>query len=263
MKRSIGVFGITLLAIFMAHSVLAADMTGEEIVKKMGNINFSEDAILKVKMTLIDKTGKTRERALLMRGKKEKDGLAKSVITFLAPADVKGVKFLIIQVKDKDDIQKLYLPALKRIRQISSNQKSDSFMGTDFTYNDMQSRKAEDGVHTRLADESMDGVDCYKVQTIPKPDVQVDYSKLIYWVRKDNMMPVKAMFWDKEGKLLKEMTIRNHERADDGNWIARYSKMTNMQTGHATELQIVEYKVNAGVDESYFTEQFLLDEAKP
>jgi len=262
MKRTI-IFSLSFtLMLFAAAAVFSEELTGKQIVEKMKKVTFSDDAILKVKMINFDKSGTPHEKVMIQRLKKGKDGLGQSVTSFASPPDVKGSKFLVMEQKNADDIQKLYLPAQKRIRSISSGEKSQKFMGSEFSYYDLQTHDPDKGVHTRMKDRVIGNYDCYAVETIPKESANSEYSKMVYWVRKDNMMPVAAKFFDKKGALFKEMTIWNMEKAEDGNWIARNDKMNNTQTGYATEIQILEYKVNAGVADEFFTDQFLQDETR-
>ncbi len=250
---------VIVAGLFAVGVVFAEELDGQAIVEKMADQNESKSAETTAKMIIIDKHGKQRVRELLMRTK-EKNGLRHTSTTFLAPPDLRGSKFLVIERKDADDDQRIYLPALKRVRRITSSNKSGSFMGSTFAYADLQTHDAKKGVHTRLADATVDGQDCYVVESVPKNPDDYVYSKLIYWVRKDNFLPIKGEFYDKKGTLWKRLEVSEIEQRNDGTWIGRKTKMNDLKKGTATVLELGEYKLNVKIDDAYFTERFLKDE---
>ncbi|MCB9488180.1 MAG: outer membrane lipoprotein-sorting protein [Deltaproteobacteria bacterium] len=251
-----------ILAAVLALPASAEELTGEQIVDKMAAGLDQTNMMAELKMVLVSSSGQKRERTLRSRAKESGD-LSKTVITFEEPADVRGTKFLVIENEGRDDDQMLYLPALKKTRRIASSQRSGSFMGSDFSYADLSTRDSDEGKHTRLADEAIDGVEFYVVETVPT-DADSEYSRVKYWVRKDNFVVTKGEFYEKgaSDKLLKIMTGDKFEEYKPGKWMAREITMKNVQKGTATEVQVVKYKVDAAVDDDYFTERFLKDESQ-
>lgn len=129
------------------------------------------------------------------------------MITFFeSPPDVKGTGFLSWSYvdEDKDDDQWLYLPALRKVRRIAASNKGDSFMGSDFTYDDMGERKVEEDNHTLLKSENLKDTDCYVVESVPKKKGYI-YSKKITWVYKANLIPIKVDYYDRKGRFLKTL----------------------------------------------------------
>jgi len=250
-----------IVLMLLAGLAVAQDLDGEAIVKKMTNRSESDTTISETKMIIVDADGNKRERKLLTRAKKI-DGRGHIVTTFLAPPDVRGVKFLVIENPDGDDDQRIYLPALRRVRRITSSNKTDSFMGSTFSYADLQSYKSEDGTHTRKADMKLNGHDCFVVESIPKPETDTQYSKLIYWVRKDNFVPIRGEFYDKQGKLFKVLEVLKVEKLPDGTWLTKLTKMSDVQARRVTVLEIMTYKINEPIEDFYFTERFLKDESR-
>jgi outer membrane lipoprotein-sorting protein len=260
MRKRVILFAL-LLALAVTFAMASAEeMTGKQIVEKMRDRATSTSGVMQVKMTIADKHGDKRVRTIISRMKDYPSG-GKSVVTFVKPDDVKGTKFLIAE-KEGDDDQFLYMPALKKVRRISSKQKSGSFMGTDFSYSDLQAYDPDKGVHKRLPDETVNGQACYKVETTPKEADDFEYSKIIYYVRQDNDVPVKGEFYDKRGDLLKVMTVEKLEKNESGDWVVRDSLMKNVQKDHSTRMEILQSKTNAKIDDDYFTERFLTDETK-
>ena len=241
--------------------VLAAEPDAATIIKKMTEANQSQAAVSKAKMILIDKSGGQRVRDLLTRTKLI-NGVRNTVTTFLSPPDVKGVKFLVVETKNTDDNQRLYLPAMKRVRRITSANKSGSFMGSTFSYADLQAVDPDKGTHKRLADATVDGASCYVIESIPKKDGDSIYGRMINWVRKDNYFPIRGQFFDKKGVLWKTLEVGQLEQRADGTWMARRSKMSDVQAGTATIMELGEYQLNVKLDDQFFTERFLSDESQ-
>lgn len=256
------IIAIVLMGTFLfAGLVFSDELTGKQIVEKMRDQEDLKTSLMQVRMTITDKRGDTRIREIINRVK-DYPGGGKTVIAFAKPDDVKGTKFLIIENKNGDDEQLLYMPALKKVRRIASSQRSGSFMGTDFSYSDMQSHDPNKGTHTRLEDEAVDGQPCYKVQTVPNDADDYDYSKIIYWVKKDGDIPIKGEFYDKRGDLLKVLTVTKLEKDDKGHWIIKDTLMKNMQKDHSTRLEILQQKSDMPIADEFFSERFLTDETK-
>jgi outer membrane lipoprotein-sorting protein len=252
---------ILALFCFLVAPAWSEELTAKQIVDKMAKGFDQKDMMVQIKMSLVDGKGTKRER--LMRSRmKEVDGLSKSVISFEEPADVRGTKFLVLENKGRDDDQSIYLPALKRVRRISSSQRSESFMGTDFSYYDLSTHNSEEGDHKKLPDETMSGTSCYVIETVPKASSNSEYSKVKYWVRKDNMIAIKGEFYDKSGKLMKTMTSANLEQYKPGKWLARNLTMTNSSKGTSTVIDITKYALDAALADDFFTERFLKDESQ-
>ena len=116
---------------------------------------------------------------------------------FKAPADVKNTSFLNYSYDDdRDDDQWLYLPALKKVKRISGGSKEDYFMGSDFTYEDMEKRSPNKDSHKLLKTETLNGEVCYVIESTPKEEGQ--YSKRVAWVIKDKWIPLKIEFYDED-----------------------------------------------------------------
>jgi len=258
-RRLLLLVGIVLLCCFAF--ALAQELDGRAIVKKMSKANESKSSFTKAKMILVDKNGGWRTRNITIRSKLIND-LRNTVTVFLAPPDVAGVKFLVQEQKGADDDQRIYLPEQKRVRRITTSNQSSSFMGSTFSYADLQSQNPDKGAHKRLNDMPMGSYDCYVVETTPKKEDDYIYGRLIYWVRKDNFLPVRGDFYDKKGQPWKVLEVSQHEQRPDGTWYAKQTKMTNVQDHTVTTIEVSEYKIDLPIDDSYFTERFLSDESQ-
>jgi outer membrane lipoprotein-sorting protein len=219
-----------------------------------------DDETAEMEMILTNKRGQQRVRKVITY-RKDYGKDSKSVMFFLEPADVKGTGFLSWNYDDpnQEDDQWLYLPALKKVRRISSSGRSDYFMGTDFTYSDMGDRQVDDYTYAHLGLEVIDGIECYHLERLPKDADVVDktgYSRTEIWVRPDVWMMMKAVFYDKKGNLLKELTVSDFEEVD-GIWIARTMHMNNFQNEHQTTLTFSNNQFNTGLDDELFSQRQL------
>lgn len=181
-----------------------------------------------------EKGGKQRSLAFDAKSRKHAPPLGKSLITFHAPADVAGMKFLQIQSGEGDDERFLYAPELKRSRRIAGGSRGESFMGTDFSYADLDARDLRQSASTRKPDESVGKFDCYRVEVTPKNSDAI-YGRLDIWVRKDNFVPLKWVMFDKQLTPIKTLIAKELQRID-GRWLITGSRMIDSRTGRSTDL---------------------------
>ncbi|HOI86827.1 MAG TPA: outer membrane lipoprotein-sorting protein [Lentimicrobium sp.] len=253
MKKS----GIILIAIaafaFVPISKASAQLSGQQIMENVYNIPKGDDTQGELTMTLINSKSEQRVRKLKQYIKDE-GPVEKKIMFFVAPADVKGTSFMNWSyTSGKDDDQWIYLPALKRTKRISSEGKSDYFMGSDFTYDDLGDRHPSEDAHTLLRSETLNGRDCYVVESTPREKGYM-YSKTITWVMKDNYLGLKREFYDPSGRLLKVLEIKKFEKIS-GFWTILETEMRNVQKKHSTRMEFSNVKINTGIDGSKFTER--------
>ncbi|MBX3189320.1 MAG: outer membrane lipoprotein-sorting protein [Labilithrix sp.] len=191
-------------------------------------------AEVNARAVVTEKGGKRRSLAFEAKSRRDTPPLTKSVITFRAPADVAGMKFLQIQSAGADDERFLYAPELKRSRRIAGSNRGESFMGTDFSYADLDARDLRQSQSALRADETIGKFDCWHVDVTPKNADSV-YGKIELWVRKDNYVPLKWVMYDKKSTLVKTLTARELQRLG-GRWFITSSRMTDAATGRSTEL---------------------------
>ncbi len=251
LKIKLIAIAVILTAAFSAN----AQLSGRDIVEKAYNRPTGDDQTSILTMTLTNKSGQTRIRKI-KQFTKDIGPVEKKIMFFLSPADVKNTSFMNWSYdNDKSDDQWIYLPALKKVKRISSDSKSDYFMGSDFTYDDLGDRKLDADVHKLLREESVGGHDCYVVESVSK-DEDYMYSKTITWIRKDNFVGVKKEFYDEDGELLKVLNIKDVKKIS-GFWIVTHSEMKSVQNNHKTLIQLSDIKVNTGVPASRFSERMM------
>ena len=240
---------ITITLVLMmswAISVLAQQLSALEIITKMDAvINAPKDQKMSSTMILIDKNGKEKKRETVMYQK----GDEKRLVRFLSPADQKGISFLSLP----NDVMYLYLPAFHKVRRIASHVKNQSFAGTDFSYDDLSSFKYAKEYNPKLLETT---AKFYILELVPKPKVHKDYSKLKFWVRKDNFYPVKIEHYDKSGKLWKVMERRNIEKK--GNyWVSLEMEMKDLKKQHSTKSIVEKVEFDTGLSDKIFTKRNL------
>ncbi len=176
---------------------------------------------------------------------------------FVTPADVRNTSFMNWSYDEagKDDDQWIYLPALKKVKRISSDSKSDYFMGSDFTYDDLGDRHPTEDNHKLLREETIDGENCYVVESIPKDDEYM-YSRTVVWIIKDKSIGLKKEFYDEDEELLKTLTNKKYEKIK-GYWTILSSEMFNVQKDHTTKMELANVKLDTGIPANKFTERMM------
>lgn len=233
-------------------SAFAETLDAQQIIDRMidaNNLSF-EKGEMQMTMTITNKRGEKRTRSILAQGQKFGE-LNKTRMEFKEPADVRGTTLLLHeQAGDDDDIQYLYLPAFKKTRRISGSAKNGSFMGSDFTYADLESRDAKEGKKELLAEEKVGGQDAYHL-IVQSQDPESDYSKVEIWVHKTLFLPVKMVFYDRSGAPLKEMKSRKVEKKN-GDFVITHMSLENIQKGSRTDLVVDAIRQDAEFPESVF-----------
>jgi outer membrane lipoprotein-sorting protein len=180
----------------------------------------------------------------------------KSLVIFNEPKDVKGTAFLSFTHKSGPDDQWLYLPALKRVKRIASDNKSGPFMGSEFAYEDISSQEVEKYTYKYIKDEKMNGVDCYLVERYPV-DRSSGYTRQEVWYDKEHYRPMKVIFYDRKNSKLKTLNYEDYKQYLNKYWRADKLSMVNHQTGKSTDLIFENYKFANGFSESDFNKNSL------
>jgi len=225
---------------------------GLEISEMIQNRKAPKDISNTISMTLINSKGKKRTNKMIS---KSKDRNKKQIMWFLEPKGDKGIAFLKIEIQDKDDQMKMWLPAFKKVRRISSKKKGDSFMGSDLSYEDLSNRDVKNNNFKKLFDEIIDDKGYYVLETKPKKELNSFYSKHISWVDKENMTILKEESYDKKGELKKKKSFKYDYI--NNYFIATLITVEDIQKGHITKVFISDVSVDNDLPESLFHERSL------
>jgi outer membrane lipoprotein-sorting protein len=258
----ISVIGI--IAIFNSNIIFAqteSSITAREIIIKNDQQRKAADEKLELTMKLINKKGKERVRKVIQFKKTNDNGQQKTLIRFLSPADVKGTGLLTIEHSDRDDDQWLYLPSLRKVRRISASNKSDNFVGTDFSYQDLKSEEMENYQYKLIKEEKINHTDCLVVEAVPNNDKEKKesgYSRRILWISKDNFVAIRIQYYNKKGELFKKFKATDIRLIDGTNkWRTHKIAMENLKKKHRTFLIYKNFLINKGIEDNVFTERYL------
>ena len=256
MKKALGI-GVAMA--FAVTALSAEGLTGYDVAKKADEVPSPKTASSVATLTIHSKKGSDRIREVIMKSKDYGD-VTKEVIVFTTPKDVAGVGYLMFDYPEdasgakKDSDNWLYMPAMKKTRRIaaSGSESEGSFMGTDFTYQDMGDRGLEKDTYTLLGEEPVDGVACYKVECVSKAHTEKD-PRRIAWISKDDFILRKCEFYDRQDQLHRVLTCSDFTTIK-GYTTAQKMKMENVQTGTWSLIETKDIVYDAdGIDDSLFT----------
>ena len=176
----------------------------------------------------------------------------KSLIIFDNPPDVKGTAFLTFSKILEPDDQWLYLPALKRVKRISSKNKSGPFVGSEFAYEDISSQEVGKYSYKYIENEACGDMQCFKIERYPAYEYS-GYTKQVVWIDTEEFRPIKIDFYDRKSELLKTLTYEGYKKYIGKIWRADKFKMVNHQTGKSTDISWENYRFKVGLQDSDFT----------
>ena len=209
------------------------------------------DSTAHLRMVLRNRQGQVSERELRVRSLEVADG-TKGLCIFDSPADVKQTVLLThTHIKEADD-QWLYLPALKRVRRIAAQNKSGSFMGSEFSYEDLATHGLEKYTYPWLRDEVCDGQDCYVIERRPADRRESGYVRQVVWIDRQEYRTLKADYYDRKDSLLKTLTFKDYRKYLDKFWRPHDMNMGNHQTGKSSQLLWSDLAFHTGLTENDF-----------
>ena len=246
---------LVLVMIMLPCSAFA--LTAQEIMTKSHEAFYypGKDFKARMMMTLVSAGGQQRIRELTMLRKNYPGGRQKYFIYFFQPADVKDMTFMVYKYPDKDSDRWLYIPALNMVRRIAAEDKRSSFVGSDFSYEDVSGRNVNDDTHTLVKEEKLGGKDCYVIKSTPKAG-DVEYSYQLSWVDKASYIPLKEEYYDRRGQLYRIFTADEIKTIKGFPTITKRT-MKNVQSGHSTQVTFEKADYNLGLGDSLFSERFL------
>ncbi|MGZ0189362.1 MAG: outer membrane lipoprotein-sorting protein, partial [Alphaproteobacteria bacterium] len=267
-KPAIVAAGVTVLAaflVFAGHEAVAetADEKGiaiavEADARDLGFGSFTADG----EMVLRDKQGRESRRVFSNRTLERVaiDVGDMGAIVFAKPRDIRGTALLThANIEPKDDDQWLYLPAVKRVKRISSSNRTGKFVSSEFSYEDLGSQEVADFSHTWLRDEACPTdatLKCFVVESKPK-NKKSGYSRRVAWIDQTEYRLQGIEFYNRRGDHEKTLTFTGYQQYLEKFWRAASMRMVNKQTGKSTDLLWTNYSFNAGLSESDFNAQRL------
>ena len=234
-------------------------LTADEVMKKSQAAFLYPGADLKarVMMKLISKSGQERVREMMMLRKNFgiPGGEQKYFMYFFQPADVRNMTFMVYKYPGKDADRWLFVPAINMVRRIAAQDKRSSFVGSDFTYEDISGRNLEDDAHAVVKEETVGTHDCTVIKSTPKA-AEMEYSYKLSWIDKTSFLPIKEEYYDKKDELYRVFSADEIKDVKGHPTITKRS-MKNLLSGHVTEVSFLKADYNVGVEDSLFTERYL------
>jgi hypothetical protein len=214
------------------------------------------DVVADMSMTLKNRHGQESHRELSVKTLEVAGDGDKSLTLFNTPADVKGTALLTFTHKVGDDDQWLYLPAIKRVKRISSRKKTGPFMGSEFSYEDLGSQEVEKYTYDYVKQEACGESQCHVVNRYPI-DKSSGYSKQVVWVDIDKLRIEKISYYDRRSELLKTLIFSDYTLYLDKFWRAGRMFMENYQNNKSTELLWTNFKFQSGLSDKDFSKNGL------
>ncbi len=235
-------------------AAVAVDAT--EIVQKSQAVFFEagQDLKARIKMTLTTRDGQQRLRELTMLRNNYPAGEQKYFLYFHSPADVSGTTFMVYKYPNREDDRWLFIPALNLVQRVAARDSRSSFVGSDFSYEDVSGRDIEADTHRVVRTEALGSRQTVVIESVPTREA--DYAKKLSWIDQTTFLPLKDEYYDIQGALYKIFTA--DEIRDVQGWpTATRRTMTNVKTGHKTEVVYETVVYNVGLGDDIFTERAL------
>ena len=256
-----------LMAIGLIGFTLAAEpVSAQDTAQKGFNVAAKSDrsdrgfgdSIVILNMVLKNAAGAESTRSMAMTTLELPDESIgdRSLVRFDSPADIEGTALLShAKILDADD-QWLFLPALKRVKRISSRNKSGPFVGSEFAFEDITGQELEKYDHVWVREEACDDLNCDVIERKPRYE-NSGYTRQLVWIDQRDAQFRKIEYYDRKNELLKTQTFEDYKLYDGKFWRAGIFKMENHQTGKSTDLKFGEYTFNTGLGDGDFVKGVL------
>jgi hypothetical protein len=246
-------------ALFAVALVWTAGLYAEDaaaLVERARNIVKADTVSTRSRMVITAKNGNTSERVIDQYSKDGPDG-TRMIIEFKRPANVAGTRFLTIEKAGGDDDRWIFLPSLGKTRRVAASEGEGSFMGTDFSYDDISSgdRDIDADSHSILREETFSGSPCYVIESVPK-DSGYQYAKTIIWIDKTQSLVYKSEMYNKRNELVKTMEMLDYKDIQ-GRPTAMRTKTSTLASGTSTTVFMDIVKYDETIPDGVFTTSYL------
>jgi len=230
----------------------SAEQRGLEIATAMDEWNSGfADVTAELRMILLDQNGNRAERKLQSSRLEVANDGDKVLLVFQAPADIRNTALLSHTHSLRANDQWLYLPSLKRIKRISSKNKSGPFVGSEFAFEDLSSQEVDKYTYKLLGTDRCEQFRCYVLERYPAYE-HSGYARQIIWVEPDEYRVFKTAFYDRKNALLKTLVFEGYQKYLGRYWKPSTMTMTNHQTKKSTILEWSDYQFKTGLQDRDF-----------
>ncbi len=256
--KTLKYLALSVITTIFAFGSQASAEDAAEIMKKshMAYYYAGDDGLTDVTMRMVNDRGKERIREFAMLRMDASDGGVQKYYTyFKSPSDVARMTFMVHKNPDGNDARWIYIPAVDLIKPISADDKNSSFVGSDFSYEDVSGRHWNEDAHTLKPDSKLDGNPVYIIESVPKEDYDGFARKLSY-IDKETLLPLKEEYFDDKGEMIRIMRLEKVETVD-GIPTATLRSMENIEKGSKTYVEFASIDYNVGLKDDIFTERYL------
>jgi hypothetical protein len=239
------------LGVLAVSTVSAAD-NARQIVEEAQRRTDAKSQRYEGLLQVFDPKGKVSDKRWTLE-RLGSHGDSRVVLRFTVPAEVKGVALLVVNHPDRASDQWMWTPAIERDRRIALQDRSTRFFGTDFSFEDLEERDVNQYEYTLLGDDTLDGVQTWKVQSLPRQTKSSQYTRSVLWIRKDNYAIGRIENY------VRDDVVRRLNYSDiqdvQGIWTARVLEMSDVRRGSRTRLTLDKLQYNVPMQEEDFTLQ--------
>ncbi len=256
---------ITILLLLSTATVLGdqplSNPEGEALARAVYDRPNGDDLSALVVMKLQGKDGQTRQRVLYSYAKEKGPKERWTLMRFIQPDDISGTGLLTQDHPGDESDQWLYLPALNKVRRISSSRKGGRFVGSDFYYEDLLDREVDMDYHYLQGQGSVGKVPCEILVSIPRDPGNSVYSKRVSCIYRKILVPLKVELFEKgKEQPIKMLTARRIKKVQ-GYWTILESTMYDLESGHSTQLLTERLRYNQDLPDRLFSRRDLTDDS--
>jgi len=254
-SRSILSLAAGLALLVTAAPAFAKKLSAEKIIDEMierDPLGYG-GAEARIAMALVNSRGQTQKRKVVMMSRKD-DKTRRLFLRFLSPSDIKDTAFLGID-RDGDRTQFLYMPVSAKTRRISTKQRNGSFVGTDYSFADLDNRDIDDSTKRLLPDAKVGKQACYVVEALPTSK-KSKYGRVLLWISKKSFLPLRIRFYNRRGAEIKRLTVQEVKKIKK-RWIIAESKMVDLKREHTTVFKVVDITLRDDIPLEQFTQRAL------
>jgi len=246
---------LSLLPLFQAAAQLP---DADQVMSKTRDLTITNSISSTISLAIIEKGGSVRERTISMIAKSYPDGAEKRLIRFIDPPDVRGTSMLIVDNENSSDEMWIYLPALKKTRRIVSSEKGKSFMSSEFSNADMSSPALSDFNNKHLKNSGENNL--WIIESTPVSSEKSDeygYSRKVSYISAGNWQVKKIEYYNFDNQLFKIMEIKGILSAENGKYIIKDMKASNIVTGRSSEISFNKISTGLNIADTEFSIQNL------
>lgn len=261
MKRLFHRNGWPVIALALLSAGAWADPAGQQLAQRVYDRNNGKDATSLMTMTLTESGRAPRVRRMASFRLETKKGEGKTLLRFTEPEDIAGTGLLTHDHLLGEADQWVYLPALDRVRRISASRKGGRFVNSEYYYEDLRERKPAQDQHQLLGKETIQGIHCDVLESVPAEAGNSAYLKRVSWIDPATLLPMRVDFFEKNDSQPSKRLITNKTRRVQGIWLVVDSVIIDLSTHNQTRLVVDKVVLDRNLPKELFTTQALEDES--